>query len=185
MNPPGGCHFLTKTWPHPTAYRNQCWDASGQTTNRSGTQSHPSADRLPKIFLSTQLPAKHIPWHGPAHQRDKTQLNQPMGRDQSLPPGSLHKPCKLASSTRRQQQKQEELQSCSLWNGNHTHSKLDKNETAEEYVPDEGTRYNPRTTKLSGNRKSTQKRIQSNDSKVDPRSRKKNGGTGGEDKRNV
>lgn len=27
----------TETWPHPTAYRLQCWEASGQTTNRVGT----------------------------------------------------------------------------------------------------------------------------------------------------
>ena len=55
----GGCHFLTKTWPHPTAYRPQCWDTSGQTTNRVGTQPQPPADRVPKILVSPQLPGKH------------------------------------------------------------------------------------------------------------------------------
>ena len=44
----------TKTWPHPTAYKCPCWDASGQTTNWVGTQPYSSADRLPKDFLSLQ-----------------------------------------------------------------------------------------------------------------------------------
>ena len=41
VSPPGGHHFLTKIWPHPTGCWLQRWDASGQTTNRAGTQSHP------------------------------------------------------------------------------------------------------------------------------------------------
>ena len=40
----------------------------------------------------------------------------------------------------KRQQKQEELQSCSLWNKIHIHRKIDKNEKAEGYVLDEGTR---------------------------------------------
>ena len=40
-------------------------------------------------------------------------------------------------------------------------------------------------TKWSGDRESTWKRIQSNDSKYDPRSWKKNGGTEWDDTRNV
>ena len=56
MRSPGGRHFDTKTWHYPTACRLQSWDASGQTTNREGIQAHPSADRLPKLFLSPQPP---------------------------------------------------------------------------------------------------------------------------------
>ena len=54
MSSPGGHHFDTKTWLHPIACRLQCWDTSGQTTNRVGKEPHPSADRLPKIFRSPQ-----------------------------------------------------------------------------------------------------------------------------------
>ena len=44
-------------------------------------------------------------------------------------------------------------------------------------VPDEGTRYSPRkTTKLSGDRQPSRKRIQNNDSEDDPGSQEKNGG---------
>ena len=51
-----------------------------------------------------------------------------------------------------------------------------RNQMAEEYVPDEGTRQNPkRTNKWSGDRGSTGKRIQSNNSEKYSRSWKKNG----------
>ena len=56
VSSPGGRHFGTETWPHPTACRIQCWDASGQTTNRVGTQPQPSTDRLPKVVLSSHPP---------------------------------------------------------------------------------------------------------------------------------
>ena len=49
---PGGCHLGTKTWPHPTACRLQCWDILGQTTNRLGIQPHSPAVKLPNDFLS-------------------------------------------------------------------------------------------------------------------------------------
>ena len=71
---------LPKTWPHPTACRLQCWDSSGQTTNRVGTQPHPSADSLLKVVLNKQLPDnKHTRRYGPSHQRDKPQLHPPVG----------------------------------------------------------------------------------------------------------
>ena len=50
---PAHCRGL---WPHPTACRFQYWDTLGQTTNRVGTQPHPSEVRLPKDVLSPQLP---------------------------------------------------------------------------------------------------------------------------------
>ena len=56
MCSPGGRHFGTKTWPYPTACRLQCWNTSGQTTSRIGTQPHTSADRLPKAVLISKPP---------------------------------------------------------------------------------------------------------------------------------
>ena len=59
-------------------------------------------------------------------------------------------------------------------------------ETAEEYVPDEGTKIkHRRTTKWREDRQPTWKRIQSNDDKDDQRSQKKNEGIDWEDKINV
>ena len=38
--------------PPKSPGRLQCWVASGQTTNREGTQPHPSAVKLIKVLLS-------------------------------------------------------------------------------------------------------------------------------------
>ena len=46
--------------------------------------------------------------------------------DQSLPSGNLHQPPRQPHPPEGRQQKQEELQSCSLWNENHIHRKTDK-----------------------------------------------------------
>ena len=55
----------------------------------------------------------------------KTQFHPPVGRNQSLPPGSQHKPLDPHPPGGRHQ-KQEELQFCSLRHGGHKHRKLDK-----------------------------------------------------------
>ena len=39
VSSPGGSHFGTKTWPHPTACRVQGWDASSETTSNGGEYS--------------------------------------------------------------------------------------------------------------------------------------------------
>ena len=52
----------------------QCWVASGQTTNREGTQPHPSADKRIKFYWA--LPTRATP----------------SSTNQSLPSGNLHKP---------------------------------------------------------------------------------------------
>ena len=55
--------------------RLQCWVASGQATNREGTQPHPSADKQIKVLLSS------------AHQSNTQFYPPPV-----LPSGSLYKP---------------------------------------------------------------------------------------------
>lgn len=44
--------FWIEVWPHPTAYRLQCWHTSGQKTNRVEIQPHSSPDRLLIVVLS-------------------------------------------------------------------------------------------------------------------------------------
>ena len=51
MSSPGGATLTLRPGP-----AQQCWEASGQTTNRAGTKPHPSSDRLRKVFLSLQPP---------------------------------------------------------------------------------------------------------------------------------
>ena len=116
--------LLTKTCPRPTACRLQCWDASGQTTNRAGTQPYPSADRLLEVFLSIQLPDKH-PLIWPCPPEEQTRLHPLVDRNQSFPPGG-------------RQQKHEEIQPCRMETA--IRKLVRQNETAEEYVPEEGTR---------------------------------------------
>ena len=41
---------------YTTACRLQCWDASGQPTNKGGTQPQASAERLPKVVQRSRPP---------------------------------------------------------------------------------------------------------------------------------
>ena len=110
-----------------------------QTINWVGTQPHPSADRLLKVFLSPQLPLNTpLDMALPARGTRPSSTYQPVGRHQSLPAGSLHKPLRTASSTRGQTPEARGtiiLQPVGLQT-----QKDRQNETAEEYVPGEGTR---------------------------------------------
>ena len=48
------CSWRSPFWHQdlapPNSLQLRCWDTSGQTTSRVGTQPHPSADRLPKLY---------------------------------------------------------------------------------------------------------------------------------------
>ena len=104
------------TWPHRRAYRLQCWEASGQTTNRLGTQPHLSADRLPKVIWDTQPPL-NIPLNTALLTKRTRPTNQGAGTSPSHqeaciktlyhlhPPGGRHQklkklqPCSLQKET--------------------------------------------------------------------------------------
>ena len=125
---PRGCCFGAETWPHTAAVRLQCWIAPGQTTNRVGTQHHHLTDRLPKVPspqppLSTSLPTRYM-----------TSLHPP-GTDTSPSRQCLHETMEQPHPRRGRHQEQEELQSCSLRNGNHK-QKIRQNEAAMKYGPD-------------------------------------------------
>ena len=107
----------------------QCWGASGQTTNKEGTQPHPSADKWSKVLLSS------------AHQSN-TQLYPP-----PVPPiRKLAQASEIASSTKGQTA---EARRTTILQpvDQKPHSQKDRqHEKAEGYVPHEGTRQNPRKT---------------------------------------
>ena len=69
---------------------------------------------------------------------DKTQPHPPVGRHQSLPPVSLHKPLRSASPTR--EQTPEARGTTILQSMGPQTQEVRQNEMAEEYVLDEGTR---------------------------------------------
>ena len=109
--------------PPKSRSRLQCWVASGQTTNREGTQPHPSANKRIKALLSS------------AHQ-SHSQLYPP-----PVPPiRKLAQDSQIASSTRGQTAEARRttiLQPVEQ----KPHSQKDRqDEKAEGYVPDEGTR---------------------------------------------
>ena len=100
----------------------QGWTASDQTATRE-VQPHPSADNWIKALQSKALP---------------TRARSSFSHSQSSPSGSLHKPFSLALQRADRRRKK---------NHNPTASKtktilqkVNHNEKAQSYVPDEGTR---------------------------------------------
>ena len=84
------------------------------------------------------------------------------------------------------QQKQEELQSCSLWNENHIHRKVDKmkrQRTTYQMKEQDKTPEKQLHEVEIGNL--PENRIQKNDGEDDPGPQKKNGGKDWEDATNV
>ena len=94
-------------------------DTPWETTSKTGTQTHPLAERLPKIIISSQTPQNTPPdvalptrTEAPVPStRKPTQVIEP-----TLPTGGRH-------------QKQWELWTCSLRKGDPKHSKLNKMRT--------------------------------------------------------
>ena len=65
-------------------------DAPCQTANKTGTQTHSLAERLPKVIPSSQTLQNTPP--DAAQQKDKIQPHSPEHRHHSPLPGSLYKP---------------------------------------------------------------------------------------------
>ena len=60
IRPPEGCHFLKDLAPPKSLEAPDLGGFRQITNSRNRTQPQTSADRLPKVFLSPQVPAKHI-----------------------------------------------------------------------------------------------------------------------------
>ena len=95
--------------------------ASHQTTRKTGTQIHPSADRLQKVILSSQTPQNTPPDMAlPIRGKRLSSTHQNTG---------MWKPTQATgptSATGGRDQKQEELWTCSLGKGDLKRRKLDK-----------------------------------------------------------
>ena len=158
-------------WPSSTqqtaSYRagNLC-----QTTSKSGTQPHPLAERLPKIILSTQTPQNTpldvvLPIRN-TNPASSTRAQAPVlstrkptqWTEQTLPTGSRY-------------QKQREWWTCSLWKRHPKHSKLSKmrRQRNTQQMKEQG-KNPPDQTNEDEIGSLPEKRIQSNDSKDDPKS---------------
>ena len=97
-------YFCTKTQSHPITYRLQCSNTSCQTTSKTGTQPHPTADRLPKVILGSWLPQTQDLTQ-PFHQRNMTQIHSAEGRNQFIPSGRHHGPLDQPHPTGDKQKK--------------------------------------------------------------------------------
>ena len=73
VSSPGGCHFDTKIWPHPTAYRLQCWDCCCSVAKSCPTLCNPwtaacqaslsitiSQSWLKLTFINSVMPSTHL-----------------------------------------------------------------------------------------------------------------------------
>ena len=74
-------------------------EATGLTIIQTGSQPHPSANRLPKYPLHTEA-SNVTQRQSPTLQRGKNQLHLPVGRYQSLPSGSLQQTILPTSATK-------------------------------------------------------------------------------------
>ena len=74
------------------------------------------------------------------------------------------------------QQKQEEIQSCSLWNKSHIHRKIDKMKRQRAMYQMKEQDKTPEKQLKEVEIRNSRKRIQNNDSEDDPGPQKKNGG---------
>ena len=95
-------------------------------------------------------------------QRDKIQLHIPMGRQQSLQTGSLHKLLCQTSPPEDRLQKLEELTSFSIQKGDNKHGSLDWMKSQRNMFQAKEQDKNPQK-QLRGNKQPAWKSIQSND----------------------
>ena len=139
VSSPEGHHFGTKTWPHPTACSLQCWDTSGQTTNRVGTQPHPSTNKLPKVVLNPQLPLNTLLDTACPPEGQNPAL--PTSGQAQVPP--TRKPAQApgpSSPTRGQTPEARGTTVLQSAEQRPQTQRVRQNETAEKYVPGKGTR---------------------------------------------
>ena len=100
-------------------------DTLCQTTNKTGTQLHPLADRLPKIIIRSQTPQ-----NTPADAVLPTRGTRSSLIHQNTGTSPLHQEAYTTTeptlTTGGRHQKQRELQTCRLQKGDPKHSKLSK-----------------------------------------------------------
>ena len=96
-----------------------------ETTSKTETQTHPLAERLPKIIISTQTPQNTPPDMDLLTRKTRSSLIH-----QNTGTSPLHQEAYTTQWTnlshRGQTQKQRELWTCSLQKGDHKHNKLSK-----------------------------------------------------------
>ena len=100
-------------------------DTLCQTTNKTGTQTHPLAERLPKIIIRPQTPQNTpLDMDLPTRKKRSSFIHQNTGTSPLHQEAYTTHWTNLATGGRRQ--KHRELKTCSLWKGDPKHRKLSK-----------------------------------------------------------
>ena len=81
-----------------------------QAKQQTGWEHRPTHQQTGCLKTSWAI-SRHTPWHGPAHQRAKTQLHPLVDKHRPLLPGSLHKPLNQPQPPGGRHQKQENYSS--------------------------------------------------------------------------
>ena len=133
----GGALCHTPSWCSPLiACRFWSWIASGQTTNKDRVQCYPSRDDRIKVLVNSALPTRGRP---------------SFSHHQFLLSESLHKPPSFIHQ--RANRRSKKIYNPAVARKKTASQKVKQNENAEDYVLDEGTRWNSReTTKWNGDR---------------------------------
>ena len=145
-------------------------DASCQTTSKTGTQPHSLEDRLPKVILSSQTPQNTSLDAAPCPSEGQGPAPPTRTQAPVHPTRKITQATGPISLTGGRHQKQEEIWPCSQWKGDPKHSKLNKMSRQWNMMQMKKQGKTHKTEKWRGNRQSTWKRIQSNDSKDDQKS---------------
>ena len=104
------------SWDPPNCQQLPALDALHETTNKTGTQTHPTAHRLPKVILSSQAP-QNIPPDTALLIRGHKLSYTHQNAGTSLFHQKAYTSHWTNLTTRGREQKQEELQPCSLKKG--------------------------------------------------------------------
>ena len=103
--------------------RPQCWTTSGETINREGAKPSPSVENWIKVLLSMALPIR---------------ARLSFSHHQSLPSGNLHRSLNLIHQMADRRSKKGHNPTAAR--PKTTSQKVNHDEKAEGFVPDEGTR---------------------------------------------
>lgn len=142
VSPPGSHHFLIQDLAPP----NSLWVAPVLGRNKSSNEQgwrhcpHQLADRLHKGFLSPQLPTANTAFNMALPTKDDSQVHQPMGRDQFFPTRRPAQAPWAGFIHHRQKAEAKRTTAC----GRETEI-TERQSGIPEFVPDKGTREDPRT----------------------------------------
>ena len=135
---------MEKSWPHPkTACRHKCSETPDKATNKVGTQTHPSVNRLPKVLPGTRTPPSYPEIKLQPQEEDSA---PPTSRQALVPPMRKPTTSLCINFTHKVAYTRSKRGYNHVACKKETTQKARQNEKLEKYEPDGGRRQNPRRT---------------------------------------